>query len=41
MSFYIPHYIEAIVFGILTTVAAGYFPARKASGVDPVHIIRG
>jgi lipoprotein-releasing system permease protein len=41
MSFYIPHYIEAITFGILTTIAAGYFPARKASRVDPVTIIRG
>ncbi len=41
MSFYTPHYIEAIIFGILTTVAAGFFPARKASKVDPVTIIRG
>ncbi len=41
MSFYIPHYIEAICFGILTTIAAGFFPARKASKVDPVTIIRG
>lgn len=41
MSFYIPHYIEAVCFGILTTIAAGYFPARKASKVDPVTIIRG
>jgi len=41
MSFYIPHYIEAICFGVLTTCAAGYFPARKAAKVDPVNIIRG
>lgn len=41
MSFYIPHYIEALCFGIVTTIAAGYFPARKASRVDPVTIIRG
>ena len=41
MSFYVPHYIEAVMFGILTTIAAGYFPARKASKVDPVSIIRG
>lgn len=40
MSFYIPHYIEAVCFGILTTIAAGYFPAKKASRVDPVTIIR-
>jgi lipoprotein-releasing system permease protein len=41
MSFYIPHYIEAIFFGVITTIAAGFFPARKASKVDPVTIIRG
>ena len=41
MSFYIPHYVEALSFGILTTIAAGYFPARKAAKVDPVNIIRG
>lgn len=41
MSFYMPHYIEALCFGVLTTIAAGYFPARKASKVDPVSIIRG
>lgn len=41
MSFYIPHYIEALLFGILTTIAAGFFPARKAAKVDPVDIIRG
>jgi lipoprotein-releasing system permease protein len=41
MSFHIPHYIQALSFGIFTTVAAGYFPARKAAKVDPVTIIRG
>ena len=41
MSFYTPHYIEAICFGLLTTIAAGFFPARKAAKVDPVTIIRG
>ncbi len=41
MSFYLPHYIEGVGFGILTTIAAGYFPAKKASKVDPVTIIRG
>jgi lipoprotein-releasing system permease protein len=41
MSFYAPHYIEAVIFGVLTTFAAGYFPARKAAKVDPVTIIRG
>ncbi len=41
MSFYVPHYVESVCFAVLTTVAAGYFPARKASKVDPVTIIRG
>lgn len=41
MSFYAPHYFEALLFGVVTTIAAGYFPARKASKVDPVTIIRG
>lgn len=29
------------VFALVTTYLAGYFPARKASRVDPVDIIRG
>lgn len=41
MSFYPLHYVEAICFGVVTTIAAGYFPALKASKVDPVNIIRG
>ncbi len=34
-------YIIGISFSILTTFLAGYFPARKASKIDPVIIIRG
>ncbi|MBP1639387.1 MAG: transporter, permease protein [Bacteroidetes bacterium] len=34
-------FMSAIVFGILTTIIAGYLPARKASKIDPVLIIRG
>lgn len=34
-------YISGIVFGILTTALAGYFPAKRASKVDPVSILRG
>ena len=30
-----------IVFALITTYLAGFFPARKASAVDPVVIIRG
>jgi lipoprotein-releasing system permease protein len=34
-------YITGITFSIVTTYFAGYFPARRASKVDPVEIIRG
>lgn len=34
-------YLIGGFFGLLTTYLAGFFPARKASGVDPVEIIRG
>lgn len=35
------YYIIGIVFGTLTSYFAGFFPARKASKIDPVVIIRG
>ena len=35
------YYVIATVFSVITTYFAGYFPARKASRVDPVIIIRG
>lgn len=34
-------YILAFIFGLITTFVAGYLPAKKASNVDPVEIIRG
>jgi lipoprotein-releasing system permease protein len=34
-------YIIGGVFALVTTYFAGYFPARKASKIDPVIIIRG
>ena len=35
------YYFIATAFSLITTYFAGYFPARKASKVDPVIIIRG
>jgi len=34
-------YVVSIVFSIVTTYFAGFLPARKASKIDPVVIIRG
>ena len=34
-------YFLAFLFGIIITFIAGYLPARNASRVDPVEIIRG
>lgn len=34
-------YAMAFLFGLITTFTAGYLPARKAAGIDPVDIIRG
>ena len=41
MSFRPVDYLSAFGFGLLTTFIAGYLPAKKASKVDPVAIIRG
>ncbi|MDX5340052.1 MAG: ABC transporter permease [Cyclobacteriaceae bacterium] len=35
------YYIIGGTFSLITTYFAGFFPARKASGIDPVEIIRG
>jgi lipoprotein-releasing system permease protein len=34
-------YVSGFLFALFSTALAGYFPARKASLVDPVEIIRG
>jgi lipoprotein-releasing system permease protein len=34
-------YLIGVVFSLITTYFAGWFPARKASKIDPVIIIRG
>jgi len=41
MTYKAHDYILAFIFGLLTTFVAGYLPARKASKIDPVTIIRG
>lgn len=37
----IQYYAIAVVFALATTYFAGWFPAQKASKIDPVIIIRG
>ena len=41
MTYIFSDYALAFMFGLLTTFIAGYLPARKASKIDPVTIIRG
>ncbi|NPA10181.1 MAG: ABC transporter permease, partial [Chlorobi bacterium] len=33
-------YIQGIVIGLGITFFAGYIPAKKAAGIDPVEIFR-
>ncbi len=35
------YYVMGLLFGVITTILAGYFPSRKAAQVDPVAILRG
>lgn len=41
VNFSLAYYMIGITFAMMTTYLAGYLPARKASKVDPVEIIRG
>jgi lipoprotein-releasing system permease protein len=41
MAFTLKDYVLAFIFGLVTTFIAGYIPARKATKIDPVTIIRG
>lgn len=41
MSYTLKDYVLAFLFGLSITFIAGYLPARKASKIDPVNIIRG
>ena len=40
IDFNFKFYAQSFLFGLLTTLIAGYLPAKKASGIDPVEIIR-
>jgi lipoprotein-releasing system permease protein len=41
INYNIIFYFIATLFSLITTYLAGYFPAKKASKIDPVVIIRG
>jgi lipoprotein-releasing system permease protein len=41
INYDLKYYLIAIVFALVTTYFAGFFPARKAGKIDPVIIIRG
>jgi lipoprotein-releasing system permease protein len=40
IAFELPLFLRSMGLGILITLCAGYFPAKKAAGVDPVEIFR-
>lgn len=41
VNFGIRFYLIGIVFALLSTFFAGYFPSKRAGKIDPVEIIRG
>lgn len=41
VNYSLAFYVIGGIFSLITTYFAGFFPARKASRVDPVEIIRG
>jgi len=41
LAYQASHYLIAAAVAVISSVAAGYMPARKAASVNPVDIIRG
>ncbi|MEP7195435.1 MAG: FtsX-like permease family protein [Saprospiraceae bacterium] len=41
INYNIKYYLIGVIFALVTTYFAGFFPAKKASKIDPVVIIRG
>jgi lipoprotein-releasing system permease protein len=41
VDFSASYYIIGIIFAMISTFFAGYFPSKKAQRIDPVEIIRG
>ena len=41
VNFQVSFYVVGIIFAMISTFFAGFFPARKAEKIDPVDIIRG
>jgi len=41
IDYNISYYVIGIVFSLIATFFAGYFPSKKAEKIDPVDIIRG
>lgn len=41
INYNLQFYLTGVIFAIVSTFLAGFFPARKAQRMDPVEIIRG